>query len=245
MKSIKFILVATTIMCSVTSCHAQEEKKVTDKEFQTLLDRFRTVMPPLNYKKIQQQISSMTEEEAIRFLHKTEDDLYYIEQVMGEDEMGNEILDETTEENIPSCDFKYLLNDSIYILCTREGIYGGEKDTGLVYLRTFTLEGEILDKCVVGGDVTYGDIQVVEEYSSFVLLDIQTVRVFYYAENYTRKDEGFQSTVYYVNYQITDEGKFIRKDKSNITYLKRFVGEYGNYGAYKPKPDDPMSEYDF
>ena len=228
MRAIKFILV-TAIMCSFASCYAQSSKKIEDKEFQVLLDRFRTVKPPLNYKKIVQPISSMTKEEAIRFFHKTEEDLYSIEIDYGYD---TDEISYYKEENTAGCDFKYQLNDSIYILCTREG---GKLDTNKVYLSTFTLQGEIIDRCVVGEQFTYEN-----DWISFVLLDKTHIRIFYYVDNFERKLEGFFSTVYYMNYEITDEGKFIKQNKSGITYLKDYVIKYS---TYKPKSDDPMNDY--
>lgn len=234
MKMIRFVLVAAMI-CNITSCHAQGEKKVTDKVFQELLDKFRRVSPPLNYRKITQRIPSMTKEEAIQFLHKTEDELYSIEIDYGYD------TDEKSyykEEHTAGCDFKYLLNDSIFILCTREAIDNNSKT--LVLLNSFSLQGQRIDKCTVGEQFTYES-----DWVSFVLLDKKHIRVFYYEDNDTREKEGYHSTVYYVNYKITDDGKFIEKDKSGITYLKSGVVRYRQYGSYNPKSDDPMNEYDF
>jgi hypothetical protein len=260
MKILRLRLVAITIMASLCACNAQtsskvenestkiettssREIKVKDKEFQVFLDRFGSISPPINYKKLPGNLPLMTKEEAIRFLHKTKDDLYYIEQELGEDEMGNEILDETIEENIPGCDFKYQLNDSILILCTRER---GKEDVGepfgkihiiRVYLNTFSMKGERIDKCIVGERFTYED-----DWVSFVLLDKNTIRIYYYNDNDERQDEGSRSTVYYVNYIITNDGRFIEKNKSNIIYLKNYVNKYS---TYQPKSDDPMNEYDY
>jgi len=238
MKTIKTILIVVTIF-SYSSCNSQSEKKVTDKSFQIFLDRFKTVTPPLNYKKLTTSVSSMTKEEAIRFLHKTEEDLVDTVQEIGEDE----VIYTTQEEHTAGCDFKYLLNDSVYILCTREG---GQEDVGepfgtidisRVYLNTFTMQGKLENKCLVGEQFTYQ-----ADWVSFVLLDKKHIRIFYYADNDERKSEGFLSTVYYINYEITDEGNFIKKDKSDITYLKDNAIQYS---TYKPKSDDPMNEYDF
>jgi hypothetical protein len=66
--------------------------------------------------------------------------------------------------------------------------------------------------------------------------------VFYYQRDYSRKDEGFLSTVYYVEYEITGKGYMEEKNKSDIIYLKKMSVEYS---GYDPKSDDPMNEYDF
>ena len=68
MKTLKIILIVTTIFNFIDCC-GQSSKKLENREFQVLLGRFRVVEPPLNYKKIRQRISSMTKEETIRFLH--------------------------------------------------------------------------------------------------------------------------------------------------------------------------------
>lgn len=99
-------------MCSTNSCSAQGEKKVTDKAFQVFLDKFRTFTPPLNYKKTPGNNPVMTKEEAIRFLHKTEEDLYSTEIDYGYD---TDEISYYEEEHTAGCDFKYRLNDSIYI----------------------------------------------------------------------------------------------------------------------------------
>jgi hypothetical protein len=45
-----------------------------------------------------------------------------------------------------------------------------------------------------------------------------------------------------VNYEITGDGQFIEKDKSDIVWLKDWATKYG---VYKPNSDDPMNEYDY
>lgn len=229
MKTIKFILTVALIACSINSCLAQNEKKVTDKVFQTFLDRFRVVKPPINYKKIVQPISSMTKKEAIQFLHKTEKDLYTIEEDYDYDANKRTYY---KREHTAGCDFKYRLNDSIYILCTREG---GQSDTSAVYLSSFTLQGRNVDRCAVGEQFTYEN-----DWISFVLLDKTHVRVFYYNHDDTRIKEGYRSTAYYTNYEIANNGKFIKKDKSDIVWLKEMPTLYN---IYNPKSDDPMNNY--
>ncbi len=229
MKTIKFILITTLIICSVNFCNAQGEKKTTDREFQIFLDKFKTLNPPLNYKKLVEPIPSMKKEEAIRFLHKTEKDLYTIEEDYGYD---TDEISFYKSENIPGCDFKYQLNDSIYILCTREG---GQSDTSIVYLNSFTLEGTRIDRIIVGEKFTFEN-----DWVSFVLLDKTHVRVFYYNHNDIHKQEGYRSTVYYVNYEITNVGNFTMKDKSDILWLKEMPTLYD---IYNPNSDDPMNKY--
>lgn len=229
MKTIKFILITTLIICSVNFCNAQGEKKTTDREFQIFLDKFKTLNPPLNYKKLVEPIPSMKKEEAIRFLHKTEKDLYTIEEDYGYD---TDEISFYKSENIPGCDFKYQLNDSIYILCTREG---GQSDTSIVYLNSFTLEGTRIDRIIVGEKFTFEN-----DWVSFVLLDKTHVRVFYYNHNDIHKQEGYRSTVYYVNYEITNVGNFTMKDKSDILWLKEMPTLYN---IYNPNSDDPMNKY--
>ena len=230
MRTIKFVL-AIVIVCSFVSCNVQSSKKVEDKEFQILLDRFRTVKPPLNYKKTGTWGQDMTEEEAIKFLNLTESELYPIQREVGEDDEVNYYK----EENIPACNFKYSLNDSIYILCVSETILGYVQNTGLLFLYSFTHKGEIINKNLV-----YKIYGTDEDLVNFVLLDKTHIRVFYYADNDTREKEGFLSTVHYVNYEITGDGKFVEKDKSDITWLKNWANKYS---TYKPKSDDPMNEY--
>ena len=230
MRTIRFVL-AIVIVCSLVSCNVQSSKKVEDKEFQILLDRFRTVKPPLNYKKTGTWGQDMTEEEAIKFLNLTESELYPIQREVGEDDEVNYYK----EENIPACNFKYSLNDSIYILCVSETILGYVQNTGLLFLYSFTHKGEIINKNLV-----YKIYGTDEDLVSFVLLDKTHIRVFYYADNDTREKEGFLSTVHYVNYEITGDGKFVEKDKSDITWLKNWANKYS---TYKPKSDDPMNAY--
>jgi hypothetical protein len=233
MKTIKLILVTAIMTCSVTSCQAQEGKKVTDKAFSALLSKFKVVEPPANYKKVPGRLPSMTHEEAIRFIHKKQSDLSYMVGDMGE----GETMEYYKEDNSPACHFKYQLNDSIYILCIREGIHDENIETLFVYLYSFSFNGEVIGKCLVGEQFTRES-----DWVSFVLLDKIHIRVFYYEDNNTREKEGFHSTVYYVNYEITGDGKFIEKDKSDITWLKDGASLYNDYD---PKSDDPMNEYDF
>ena len=173
------IMLAIAIASSFVSCYAQSSKKVEDKEFQTFLEKFRTIKPPLNYKKIKQRIFSMTKEEAIRFLHKTEDELYTIRTDFSYD--TDEITGYYKEEHTAGCSFKYQLNDSLYILCTREWT---EEDVGepfgiievtRVYLNVFSMQGERLNKCIVGEQFTRDN-----DWVSFVLLDKTHICIFYY-----------------------------------------------------------------
>ncbi|GHT56738.1 hypothetical protein AGMMS49982_23720 [Bacteroidia bacterium] len=242
MKKNNFILIAA-VMCSVTACYVQGEKKVTDKTFQTFLDKFKTVKLPINHKKLNLLCPYMTEKEAILFLNKKKPDFFTIRTVLGEDENGNEVIDEETDYTLPGCDFKYQLNDTILILCTRDGIYGGEKDTALVYLNSFTLQGKLIDRCIVGGNIYYYESPASENNSDFILFDKHTIRLFYYDEIYSKRKEDFLSTVYYVNYEITSEGKFIKKEKSDVTFLKQHADFYSEYNS--KMVDDPMNEYDF
>jgi hypothetical protein len=199
-----------------------------------LLDRFKTINSPLNYKKLIEPISSMTKEEAIKFLHKTEKDLIRIVKVVGEeDENGDEPVSYYEEERTVGCDFKYRLNDSIFILCTREG---GQGDTFFVYLNSFSINAELISRCVVGGHLTLDS-----DFISFVLLDKKHIRIFYYEDNYSRTEDGWHSIYYYVDYLILDDGKFIEQNKSKITSLKKYAIKYS---TYKPNSDDPMNKYD-
>jgi hypothetical protein len=233
MRAIKLISVVIMIACSATLCHAQGEMNVMDKTFQTFLDRFRTVMPPLNFKKYGIKSQDMTEEEAIKFLNLTKSELYPILREVGEDDEVNYYK----EENIPGCKFKYVLNDNVYVLCVVSAILGTNQNTIFATLYTFSHSGEIIDKCLVSKTYTEGDG---EKAFDFVLLDKTHVRMFYYADNDIRKKEGFLSTVYSVNYEITGDGKFVEKDKSDITWLKNWANKYS---TYKPQSDDPMNAY--
>jgi hypothetical protein len=234
MKAIKLIVITAIVCGNICACSAQSSKNVRNKEFLTFLSKFKTIEPPVNYKKVPGDIPLMTKKEAIQFLHKKETDLYYMAMDYG---LETENVFYTKTENIPGCDFKYELNDSIYILCAREGILGGEIDTTLVVLHSFTLEGKIIDKCIVGEKFTFDS-----DWISFILLDKNTIRIYHYERNNTREDEGFLSSAYYVEHRITDKGIFIKNNKSDITYLKQLPGMYENY---KPKSDDPMNEYNF
>ena len=233
MRTIRFML-AIAIACSLVSCYAQSSKKVEDKEFQTFLEKFRTIKPPLNYKKTGTWGQDMTEEEAIKFLHKTKTDIYVELTEIGE----NDVIDTYIEKNLPGYKFKYALNDSLYILCIVESILGISNNTIFAFLYSFTHKGEIIDKNLV-----YKIYGIDDNLVSFVLLDKTHIRVFYYEKNYERQEEGFLSTVYYVNYEITGDGRFIEKDKSDIIWLKNRMIQYSDFD---PKmPDDPMGEYDF
>jgi len=79
MKTLGLILIMATI-CNM-GCYAQSERRVTDESFQRLLDRFETVASPLNYKKITNPAPSMTREEAIRFLHRTDAEMELLRQM--------------------------------------------------------------------------------------------------------------------------------------------------------------------
>jgi hypothetical protein len=226
----KNIVTLIIVICTFNVGCTQRSTSVTDETFNVVLLRFKDVKPPLNYKKMTGKIPQMTKEEAIKFLQKTEDDLYKIKIDYNYD------TEEKTEykvEKTAGCDFKYKLNDTIFILCTREG---GHVDTSAVYLSAFSLSGERIDKCIVGERFTFED-----DYVSFVLLDKYNVRVFYYAADGARENDGYPSSVYSVDYEITGDGHFIKKRQSNKIYLKRIVGNY----AYPFQPDDPMKKYDF
>ena len=231
MKTIRFILISTIICCSVVSCYAKGEKKVTDKTFQTFLGKFRNITPPLNYKKVGTWGKDMTEEEAIKFLHKKEADIYCVLKELGEDDKWYK----TIEKNMPGCKFKYALNDSVYVLCILESVLGTDNNTTFVFLYSFTHNGEIIDKYLVCKEYASE-----EDLVSFVLLDKTHVRVFYYNHNDTHKQEGYRSTVYYVNYEITNVGNFTMKDKSDILWLKEMPTLYD---IYNPNSDDPMNKY--
>ena len=235
MRTIKIILIVT-IMLNVISCDAQNKSKVTNKDFHSLLDKYVTINPPVNYKRIENLgniTKDMTKQEAIQFFHKTEKDLVWIVEDIGEDD----VIYTSEETYTPGCIFNYKLNDNIYMLCTIEQSGITIEDSIWVTLYSFTREGIITDKCVVGGEFAHNAKCV-----SFVIIDKNHIRVFYYADNNEHNDEGYLSTVYYVNYQITDDGKFIEKNKSDITYLKDYAIKYS---TYKPKSDDPMNEFDF
>lgn len=239
MKTINYILFIA-LMCNVFSCDAQRKKKITDNTFQIFLDKFKTADLPLNHKKNNFLCIEATQKEAILFLQKKESDLLTIRTVLGESEKGNEVIDNEKEENFPCCDFKYQLNDSILILCTREGVYGGEKDTTLIFLNSFTMLGKLIDRCVVGGSIYYYESPIFENNSDFILFDKSAIRVFYYDKNYSKKGVGLFTTFYYVNYEITSKGKFIKKSMSDITYLNQHADFYYKYN---PKSDDPMNKY--
>jgi hypothetical protein len=226
----KNIVTFIAIICIYNLGCTQQSTIVTDDSFNIFLSKFKDVKPPFNYKKLAKS-SLMTKKEAIKFLQKTENDLYDIEIHYNHD------TDEKTEykiEKTAGCSFKYKLNDSIYILCTRE--YVALTDTVLVYLNSFSLNGNRMNMCIVGEKFTFEN-----DYISFVLLNKYNVRVFYYARNYTRKNDGYHSSVYYVDYEITGDGHFIKKHQSNTIYLKKDIGYY----AYPFQPDDPMKKYDF
>ncbi|MCL2651627.1 MAG: hypothetical protein FWD60_11475 [Candidatus Azobacteroides sp.] len=232
MKKIKMILIVATLVC-YSSCNAQNKNKVANTDFQSLLNKYVTINPPINYKRIENLSKDMTKQEAIQFFHKTENDLVWNVEEIGEDD----VIYTSKEDYVPGCKFKYKLNDSIYMLCTLEQSGEAIEDSTWVALYSFTKEGIMIDRYMIGGEFSYNTKCV-----SFVLLDKNHVRVFYYNRDYTRKDEGYFSTVYYINYEITDKGNFIKKDKSDITYLKDTAIQYS---TYKPKSDDPMNEYDF
>ena len=234
MKTVKIIL-SVAIIFSFINCHAQKEEMAVNKSFQVFLEKFETAPPPLVYKKIAKRIPKMTKEEAFRFLHKDEKDLIRIVEDMGE----GEVIESYIEESSPGCGFKYRLNDSILVLFTREG--GGMRtgiiDTSRVFLNTFTIDGELIKKCLVG-EVFDSEF----DWVTFALPSKNQISIFYYKSDYTRKDEGFRATVYHINYIITDDGQFIKKDKSDIIYLKDSAIRYN---VYDPNSDDPMNEYDF
>jgi len=238
MKTLGLILIMATI-CNM-SCYAQNERRVTDESFQRFLDRFETVAPPLNYKKITDPTPIMTREEAIRFLHRTDAEMEFITADAGYD--GSVQI--TRGRRTAECDFKYLLNDSIYILCTRESAQemdttGRMIDITRVYLNVFTMQGERINRHLVGEQFTYED-----DWVSFVLFDKNHIRIFYYNRDDTRIEDGYHSTVYYLNYTITGDGQFIQQNKSDVIYLREFIRRYG-FASFGRNPDDPMNEFDF
>ncbi|GHT85786.1 hypothetical protein FACS18947_4960 [Bacteroidia bacterium] len=231
MKTNGIILILLFIAC-LDLCQAQVKNKYISQNFQSLLDKYETINPPVNYKKIETQSKEMTRNEAIRYFNKKEQDLYHINEEMGEDD----VIYSTEEEYVPKCKFKYQLNDNIYMLCTLESSGVSIEDSSLVILYSFTKEGIMIDKCIVGGVYAFNELC-----ASFILLDKNHIRIFYYKNNYLRKEDGFLSTVYYVNYEITGDGQFIEKDKSDITYLKKSAIQYSTYE--KKMEDDLMNEY--
>ena len=235
MKTVKIILIVVTIFSNI-GCNAQNKSNVTNKEFQSLLDKYVVINPPVNYKRIENLgniTKDMTEQEAILFFDKTEDDLVWIVEDIGEDD----VIYTSIEEYVPGCIFKYKLNDSIYMLCTIEQSGISIEDSTCVILYSFTKEGIMVDKCVVSGEFDHN-----QKIASFVLLDKSHIEIFYYNDDYTRKEDGYFSTVYRVDYSINKDGKFIEMDKSDIIFLKDLAIQYS---TYKPKSDDPMNKYDF
>ncbi|MDR2868136.1 MAG: hypothetical protein LBV46_01170 [Bacteroidales bacterium] len=237
MKIIKLILISV-MMCNLVACHAQKEKKAENKELQIFLDKFSDVTPPLNYKKMKHKMGDVTKKEAIQFLQKKESELYYNELEFG---LETEDVSYTKQENLPGYDFKYLLNDSMYVLCTREAKLGGEIDTIISCLYSFTSNGKIIDKCIIAG--WYSENEYIDSQFSCIFLNRNVFRVYFYEMNNETKEKDFLSTVYYIEYQIAEDGIISTKYQSGVAYLKKYPDFYRDYD---PKmQDDPMNDYDF
>jgi len=235
----KIILIATAICSFMGACTAQNAKKTENKDFQVLLNKFSDVQPPFVYKRIKHNLGYMTKQEAIQFFHKQERDLYRMEEDYNYDTDERSYYE---VDNLPVYDFKYLLNDSIYMLGTSEGIYGTSIDSSVVCLYSFTLLGQMIDKRVIGGRFQNGDD--IDTRSSFVLLNKNNIRVYYY-ELINEQDlinENLLTSVYYIDYQILGNGTIIQKDKSETSYLNLYPDFYWKYNL---NSDDPMNEYDF
>ncbi|MDR1743179.1 MAG: hypothetical protein LBR48_05085 [Dysgonamonadaceae bacterium] len=235
MRTLLVIFIAlTAIVENFSTCQTQGEKNKADKSYQKFVDKFADVSVPVNFKKMKLSGVDMTIEEATRFMGKSEKDLHYEVYLPYITEDGKEGEDTEMEENLPGCVFKYNLNDSINILCTVE-LKQGDTDTTFVALNSFSLNGQLIDRCAI-----VKEIANIQDCSSFILLDKTHLRIFYYKENSEQTEGTCNSTCFYKNYEITNTGKFIEKDKSDIMCLKKSAS---SYCSYNKDSDDPMNEY--
>jgi hypothetical protein len=238
MKILRIILIMATLF-SCINCNAKSGGKVTDKTFQAFLDKFKIINPPFIYKKVKHTMGDLTTVEAMKFLQKKESDLYYMEMEFG---LETEEISYTKAANYPGFDFKYQLNDSVYIVCTREAVLGNSIDTIMSCMYSFNLNGEIIDKGIIING-WYSESNYIGTQFSSVFLNKNIFRVYYYNVDDTKKDEGFQTSSYYVEYMINESGAFTFTDKSDIMYLKKNPDFYSEYDPNNK--DDPMNEYNF
>ena len=200
----KCIYVIAIILFCFSSCYAQHEKSKDRKDFLSFLNKFQTVNPPFNYKQLKGKREKLTKEQAMQYLQKKDTDLYCMVMEFG---LETEDVSYSKEENIPSFDFKYILNDSIYMLCTREAILGNEIDTIMSCLYSFDINGKIIDKNIIAG--WHSESNLVITCISCIFLDKNLFRVYFYEINDdTKKEKEFFSTVYFIEYQITENGSF-------------------------------------
>lgn len=233
MKTIRFILMLIILICSINNCHPIEVKKTRHKTFQTFINKFRDITLPLNYKKCNIKSQNMTELEAMKFLNLTKAELYPSIREVGEDGEVNYYK----EENIPSCAFRYMINDSVYVLCVVSAILGSNENTIFTTLYTFSDNAKMINKMLTSKSYTEEDGR---DAFNFVLLDKNHIRVYYYTLNKQNEKKDFSSKAYYVNYEISNDGKFIEKDKSEIIWLEKYPSFYDDYN---PKSHDPMNAY--
>ncbi len=164
----------------------------------------------------------MTSEDAIFFLNKQKSDLYYTIQDF---DFDTESVSYVQVPTFPLYQFKYIGHKYIIIGYSEEK--SPDNDTSLVFISTFSLEGKIIDKCIVGDKFTRED-----DWMSFVLLDEHKFRVYYYEFNkeYTLKSltenqHILPTIVYYIDYLIDENGRFIKGEHSPSQYLKELLEE--------------------
>jgi len=229
----KNIIAIIALLLGSGLCHAQV------KDFRSFLNKFQTVTLPFHHKKMEHKWEDLTKEDALKFLQKKEDDLYYMEMSFGYD---TEEISYTKRTNLPGFDFKFPVNDSVYIVCVKEAFLGGAIDTIMSRLYSFTPDGKIIDQgVVVAGSFVEGGA-ITTALFSCVFLNKNQFRVYFYEMIDEERSDGFLSSVHYVEYLITDCGRFIEKYKSEVAYLNKFPAFYREYD---PNSDDPMNKYEF
>jgi len=242
----KYILI---IMYAAISLQCSGQSQIQDKDFAKLVEKFPAEKFPINTKKAKKIFnvgsdkSNITKEEAIKFLNRTEESMYYFFELYDYDEdivKGYEKL-----ECIPGTVCKYYTKNFI-ALATIEGKIN--TDTTLIYLYTFNYEGKIIDTSVIGEKFTRED-----DWVGSIIEDARHFKVFWYStnfDNYVERDGAYyvidenqpQTVVEISDYQIDEYGKI------NLvkTYPKQYLkDEVIYYRTYRKNSDDPMNEYDF
>jgi hypothetical protein len=127
------------------------------------------------------------------------------------------------------------------MLCTWEALLGRDIDTVMSCLYSFTLDGKVVDKCIIAG--WYSESEYTSTQFSCIFLDKNLFRVYFYEMIDEKKDDDFHATVYYIEYHIAKSGIMNKKYKSDITCLKKYPDFYSEYNPQNE--DDPLNAYDF
>ncbi|GAB6013575.1 hypothetical protein [Viscerimonas tarda] len=243
MMKLKIVIVLFLVLTLNTLCHTQTKQ---NSKFNDVVKLFPEQKSLSKYKDgVISKINKINKEDAIKYLHLTEEDLKMNDYSYNYDE---EIVYDNWVEVLPGAlgkisTEKYIALVYALLKSPSEGL-----ETYKTMLTTFTYEGQIIDSIVVRSQYTPE-----VDWRDVVFLESNILRIFDYKpnmENYNIKggayyiiDEKGQQTVVEINdYQIDENGKISHIKTHPKQYLKEFVSFYREYHK---DSDDPMNEYDY